>query len=293
MSSLPKPVGQSPADGRAMASAPSPVDAVSRTRARHQILVVEDSVESQLVVAAQLERLGHDFEIVAGGVAALRAFERSRFSAALVDWHLPGMDGLDMIRRLRIWERLHSRPRTPVVSLTARCTPADIAACLSAGADEHLAKPAGLTDLRRVLRRWIVKTVDSRPEVDSGPTQPVHGRNQIIDEAALGRLLVDIGDVNAFRSVVRTYLDQLPIRLAALTAALEQDTAAVAGAAHSLKGTSALLGASRLAAKMATMESQARRGQADSPDAGEVLDDLAQLTTAAMEQFLDTLGAEA
>lgn len=289
MSSLPEPVN--PSGGAASAPTTSPAGEGSRTRVRHRVLVVEDSVESQLVVAAQLERLGYDFEIVDTGVAALRAFERSRFSAALVDWHLPGMDGLDVIRRLRILERLHGRHRTPVVSLTARSTPLDIEACLMAGADEHLAKPAGLTELARVLQRWTEET-EARPDADNGPTQPVNGSNQIVDEAALGRLLVDIGDVNAFRSVVRSYLDQLPIRLAALTAALGQDTSAVAGAAHSLKGTSALLGASRLAEKMAAMESKARRGHANRPDAGAEIAELAGLTAAAMEQFLDALGAE-
>jgi CheY-like chemotaxis protein len=255
------------------------------------VLVVEDSIESQLVVAAQLEHLGYEFEIVDNGEAALDALERSRFSIALVDWHLPGMDGLEVIRRLRERERRHGRPRTSVVSLTARSMPRDIEACLSAGADQHLAKPAGLAELDSVLRRFRNESSDDESTTPD-TTGPDPSTGQVIDTTTLDRLLADIGDADVFRMVVRTYLDQLPQRLTTLAAARQQGAEAVLSAAHSLKGTSATLGASRLTETAATLESDARLGRCGSPNALQELEQLARLTTRAMEQFIEAIGAE-
>jgi CheY-like chemotaxis protein len=261
------------------------------------VLVVEDSIESQLVVAAQLEHLGYEFEIVDNGEAALGALERSRYSIVLVDWHLPGMDGLEVIRRLRDRERRQGRPRTPVVSLTARSMPGDIEACLSAGADKHLAKPAGLAGLGSVLRRFRNESTDgdstNLDTTEPDPSiEPDPSTGQVIDTATLDRLLADIGDADVFRTVVRTYLDQLPRRLTTLAAARQQGAQAVLSAAHSLKGTSATLGASTLTERASTFESDARLGRCGSPDALKELEQLARLTTLAMEQFIDAIGTE-
>ncbi len=269
----------------------TPLGVAARQPVSGAVLVVEDSTESQLVVAAQLEHLGYEFEIVDNGEAALDALGRSRFSIALVDWHLPGMDGLEMIRRLRERERRHDRPRTSVVSLTARSMPGDIEACLSAGADEHLAKPAGLAELGSVLRRFGNESTDHESATPD-TTGPGPSTGQVIDTATLDRLLADIGDADVFRTVVRTYLDQMPQRLATLAQARRQGAQAVLSAAHSLRGTSATLGASRLTETAATFEADARLGRCGSPDALHELEQLARLTSQAMEQFIDAIGAE-
>lgn len=271
---------------------PEPLPSTEET-ARDRILVVEDSLESQLVVAAQLDHLGYDHEIVDHAEAALAALRRTRFSLALVDWHLPGMDGLELIRHLRAEERLKGRPRTPVVSLTARSRPEDIDACLSAGADEHLAKPAGLAELEDVLLRWTNQGGGSQTRhgtTDDATTQ--RPTDRVVDTGTLNRLLEDIGDVDLFRSVVETYLAQLPQRLDTLASARQLGPDAVVSAAHSLKGTSATLGASRLTEMAARLESDARLGRCVPPAAPGELEKLARLTTQAMKQYIDAIGVE-
>lgn len=258
---------------------------------RHRVLVVEDSTESQLVVAGQLERLGYDFEIVGDGLSALEALQHSTFSVALVDWHLPGMDGLEVIRRLRALESEQGWNRTPVVSVTARSMPSDIEACLSAGADEHLVKPAGLAALSSVLRHW---TDDDDPRDVATPRTPRdRSERPIIDRATLDRLLVEVGDAMVLRSVIHTYLDQLPSRLAALDAAWGKDADVVATVAHSLKGTSATIGASSLSELATAMESEARHNRIGSPDMPADLRQVADRTAAALRDYLAENGVTA
>ncbi len=260
-----------------------PRESAERT-ARHRVLVVEDSTESQLVVAAQLERLGYDFEIVGDGVSALEALQNSTFSVALVDWHLPGMDGLEVIRRLRMLESERGWTRIPVVSLTARNMPGDIDACLSAGADEHLVKPAGLAALSSVLGRW---TNDHDPRGVATPQTPGdQSEHPIIDRGTLDRLLVEVGDAVVLRSVIHTYLDQLPMRVAALDAAWRKDADVVAAVAHSLRGTSATIGASTLSALATSVESEARHNRIGSPDVLAKLQRVAERTAAALRDYL-------
>jgi HPt (histidine-containing phosphotransfer) domain-containing protein len=175
--------------------------------------------------------------------------------------------------------------------------PGDIEACLSAGADKHLAKPAGLAGLGSVLRRFRNESTDgdstNLDTTEPDPSiEPDPSTGQVIDTATLDRLLADIGDADVFRTVVRTYLDQLPRRLTTLAAARQQGAQAVLSAAHSLKGTSATLGASTLTERASTFESDARLGRCGSPDALKELEQLARLTTLAMEQFIDAIGTE-
>ncbi len=131
----------------------------SSTSGKH-ILIVEDNLENQLLASAQLESLGFTSDIAPDGFEALELLASEPYDAVLMDWHLPGMDGLETTRRLRSTEASNNAPRVPVIALTARAMAADVEACLDAGADDHVAKPASLDTLRSVLNRWTA----GRPE---------------------------------------------------------------------------------------------------------------------------------
>ncbi len=76
------------------------------------------------------------------------------FDLVLMDWQLPGIDGLEATRRIRDIER-DSERRVPIVALTASALSSDRHACHAAGMDDFLAKPASLTTLGEVLTRWV------------------------------------------------------------------------------------------------------------------------------------------
>jgi two-component system OmpR family response regulator len=122
------------------------------------VLIVEDDSAIADVVRLGLRYEGFAVEVCADGLAAIRAAERLRPDAVVLDWMLPGMDGLDVLRRLRGFGA------PAIVMLTARDSLADRVTGLEAGADDYLVKPFQfeelLARLRAVLRRRGGQTID-------------------------------------------------------------------------------------------------------------------------------------
>jgi DNA-binding response OmpR family regulator len=115
------------------------------------ILLVEDAHELAQVVARELEANGYQVARASDGEQALRLFASLAPSLVILDWMLPGMDGLEVLRRLRT-----SAP-TPVLMLTARGEETDRVVGLELGADDYLTKPFSMRELiarvRAQLRR--------------------------------------------------------------------------------------------------------------------------------------------
>ena len=117
------------------------------------ILLVEDEVELARVITRELVSAGFGVAHVLDGEAALRSLEgdASATDIVVLDWMLPGMDGLEVLRRLRQHSAL------PVLMLTARAEEVDRVIGLEVGADDYLSKPFGSRELiarvRALLRR--------------------------------------------------------------------------------------------------------------------------------------------
>ena len=115
------------------------------------VLLVEDEPELRRLVMRELEAAGYQVRSAADGLAAVRLFAADPPDLVVLDWMLPGLDGLEVLRRLR-----QSSP-VPVLMLTARAEEVDRVVGLEVGADDYLAKPFGMRELvarvRALLRR--------------------------------------------------------------------------------------------------------------------------------------------
>ena len=132
--------------------APLPVDAVAETPClAKRVLVVEDNKTNQLIARKMLQALGCEVAVANDGLAGVEIFQAEPFDVVLMDWHMPGMDGLEATRVIRAWEAEQARARTPIVALTANAMEGDDAACIQAGMDGYLAKPVNVAALERVL----------------------------------------------------------------------------------------------------------------------------------------------
>lgn len=157
------------AQDEAMA-APAALCAPVRAAVARRILLVEDHDINQLLVSEMLERLGHDVAIAANGVEAITMVNDAHarglpFALVLMDLRMPHMDGLTAARTLR--RRGHSADRLPIIAISANAYADDIAACLDAGMQAHLAKPVRMGDLQAVLEPWLRAGNDHR--VIDGP----------------------------------------------------------------------------------------------------------------------------
>jgi DNA-binding response OmpR family regulator len=120
------------------------------------VLVVDDEPTVREVVVGYLRRDGHQVTEAEDGPTAVRLLEREEFDLVVLDMMLPGVNGLDILRRIR------SMGDTPVIMLTARAEESDRVAGLELGADDYVVKPFSPRELAArvngVLRRATPKS---------------------------------------------------------------------------------------------------------------------------------------
>jgi DNA-binding response OmpR family regulator len=163
-----------------------------------------------------------------------------------MDVHMPGMDGLEATRQLRATLAPERRPY--IVAMTANALRGDREVCLAAGMDDYLSKPILFDGLRSAILR-------AGEAIRLSVPLPAPVR---LEEQQLARLEKTIGK-DGLRLVVETFLRDLPQRLAALRDSLgRQDGAALAFVAHTLKGSSAQLGALRVSELSREIEQEGR-----------------------------------
>jgi signal transduction histidine kinase/DNA-binding response OmpR family regulator len=116
-----------------------------------RILVAEDNIVNQTLVARLLEKDFNTPVLVSNGREAVEAFQRGTFDAVLMDVQMPLLDGLSATREIRAWESATGRKRTPIIALTAHALPSDRERCLAAGTDAYLSKPIRAKELRETI----------------------------------------------------------------------------------------------------------------------------------------------
>ena len=131
----------------------NPLDGVPLAGAR--ILVVDDDMRSLYSLSSALERMGAETLSAPGGAQALDVLRAdANVHLVFMDVAMPGMDGLQAIREIRLDPALR---RTPVVALTAKTAKEDRDACLAAGANDYLPKPVDVDRLVLVANTWMRK----------------------------------------------------------------------------------------------------------------------------------------
>src|SRR5215210_5934649 len=125
-----------------------------------RVLVAEDDPGLRDVIVLGLQDSGYHVDAVDRGDDAIDQLKWYEYDVAIIDWRMPGAEGIDVVG----WARKHGRP-TAILMLTARDTPADRIAGLDRGADDYLVKPF---DFGELLAR--VRALQRRPRAVDGPT---------------------------------------------------------------------------------------------------------------------------
>jgi PAS domain S-box-containing protein len=252
-----------------------------------RILVAEDNDVNRELIAAQLEYLGYCADFASTGAEALALWRAGDYPLLLTDIRMPGMDGNELISRIRSLEPAGSRK--PIIAATASAMAADVQQCLDAGADEVIAKPLVLDVLQQALDKWM-------PQTNAGAASASHANSPAAQEAQaeaidVSMLRQSVGDrVDLQRRLLKTYIEAMPkslfdIRQAFAWRNLEQ----LEGFAHKLKSSSINLGAMRVAQICSRLETACREHR----DA-EIADCLMQLqqATEAVETFVTSFCKE-
>ena len=141
---------------------------------RGSVLVVDDEPTIAEVVARYLERAGYETRIAADGVAAIDAAISARPDLVVLDLMLPGIDGLEVMRRLREQDR-----GTPVILLTAKGEESDRVIGLRLGADDYVVKPFSPAELVARVDA-VLRRVDTSPAHET----PIEFDDMTINPAA-------------------------------------------------------------------------------------------------------------
>ena len=141
----------------------------------HRVLVIEDDETIAHAVAERLRSAGFTVDIATDGLSGVEAAEHERPDLVVLDLMLPGLDGLEVCRRIQ------RNSRVPVLMLTARDDEADVLVGLAVGADDYLTKPFSPRELvarvRAILRR--VEDAPSSTVINLGPMRIDQSRRRV------------------------------------------------------------------------------------------------------------------
>ncbi|HEY2154154.1 MAG TPA: response regulator, partial [Isosphaeraceae bacterium] len=197
----------------------------ARPAAPLRILVAEDSEFNARHLERLLTRRGHAVRVETDGREALGLATGSAFDLLLLDLHMPELDGFEVVRAVRRRER-ETGGYLPVIALTARARKEDRQACLAAGMDDYLPKPARAAELFAAIERVLASFPLSRPNP---------GTAELRDRAAL--LGACDGDEEGLRDLCGDFLAYAPARMVEVSRALQAgDAPRLREAAHRLAG---------------------------------------------------------
>jgi DNA-binding response OmpR family regulator len=146
---------------------------------RIRVLVVDDEEQMTAFLAAYLSNEGYAVQEVHSGQEALAALQQDPgFDLVLLDWMMPGMNGLDACRALRRFSDV------PVIFLTAKSEEVDTIVGLEIGADDYMTKPCSLRELEVRIRVVLRRRMSNRAAALAQPVSP--------STIQRGRLAIDI-----------------------------------------------------------------------------------------------------
>jgi len=224
------------------------------------ILLAEDNVVNQKVALRILERMGYRADLAANGLEVLEALDRQHYDVVLMDVQMPEMDGEEATRQIhKRWPDGDGR-RPRIVAMTAHSLSGDRERYLGMGMDDYISKPVRVEELTAALERCQPHAHDGRtvgsslaPDAVSRPTTAA------IDPVDLERFREMMGEAGT--ELIALFLEETLDLLAELREAVAKgDAESLQRVAHTLKGSSATLGAMRLSDLCKELEIMGRRG---------------------------------
>ena len=225
------------------------------------ILLAEDNEVNRVLATTILERLGHHATVAVDGAEAVALCARGRFDLVLMDMQMPVMDGLQATARIRALDS--PMRRVPVIALTANALLGDRDRCLAAGMDDYLPKPFNADQLGSMIDQWLPGRASGWAVTAAAAIDAVACGNAVLDTGALEQLRKAGGADGAVfvERIVNVFLADARKQLEALSAALaHSDAKAVHFAAHTLKSSSAAVGATHLSQLCRSLEFGAAAG---------------------------------
>ena len=220
-----------------------------------RILVAEDNPVNQKVALTMLEKQGFRADAVANGQEAIVSLAAIPYDLVLMDCQMPEMDGFEATRAIRASASVRN-PRVPIIAMTANAQQGDREKCMDAGMDDYISKPVSPGDLAGMLDKWLPRTGGSKL---SDQNQMDIQSQQALDWDGLIENLG--GDEELAREILALFLEDTLQQIQALRDALNaQDASLVHRQGHTIKGSSANVGAMPLSETAFQIETAGKSG---------------------------------
>jgi CheY-like chemotaxis protein len=236
-----------------------------------RVLVAEDNPTNQEIALAILESAGIFVEIAKNGKEAVEAVHRSHFNAVLMDIQMPEMDGYEATKIIRRDSRFTS---LPIIAMTAHAMKGDEEKCLEAGMNEYISKPINQERLFYII--W--KSMGRQEPISAKEPETVSEETVVAEAGELPDRLpgIDIKDAlkmlnidkDIFKGILIKFLGSNKDTMGKIRAAFEsEDWESLMQSAHSLKGSSANIGANDLQEAAYELEKASKDGVVKPPPA--------------------------
>ncbi|MCF8795540.1 ATP-binding protein [Xanthomonas campestris] len=237
-----------------------------------RILLVEDNPVNLLVAQKLLGVLGFEADTATDGEAALSSMESTRYDMVFMDCQMPVLDGYAATRRWRAMETESGGRPIPIVAMTANAMAGDRERCLAAGMDDYLSKPVAREQLNACLQRWLPRQAllpgpsTGAPSADAeSAASAAQARALPILESGVIDELYEVAGADTIR-ILQLFLEDAPGIIEGLEAAASnRDSMHLRDLAHTLKSSSANVGAQALANAARRIELAARTGTIERP----------------------------
>ncbi|MCX8157727.1 MAG: ATP-binding protein [Verrucomicrobiae bacterium] len=276
---------------RPVTAAAATLDGTLARRLPLNILLVDDNPINLKVGVGALEKLGYAPGTAAHGYEALEALERGTYDLVLLDVQMPGLDGLEVTRRVR--QQFPPERQPIIVALTAGAMQGDRERCLAAGMNDYLSKPFRAQQLQQVIEKWHPQIVAKKSAAAGGPApagatsppasvsppaapaavtsskggacQPADRQEDAVDFARLAE--VSNEDPDTMAEMGQLFIEQAEELLGAMQEArAQQDGARVKVHAHKLRGSCGACGMMAMVEPLALLEREAVAGRWEAVD---------------------------
>ncbi len=248
----------------------------SQPRKDFSVLVAEDNPVNREVTAEMLEVMGYRVHTVCNGREAVEAAANRTFDLVFMDCQMPEMDGFAATAAIRVRERDLKLPRMPIVALTAHAIAGDRELCLAQDMDDYLSKPFRQPQILAAVERWVSDgkaPPTNKPDTTNHATPVMAALSESVDcldERTLrdlrdlrrpGRRDIYVDMLSRYLDSSRQYIEAMGQQIAA------QNATELYRTAHTLKSSSGMVGARRLAEYLKQLEALGCSGDVSSASA--------------------------
>ena len=256
----------------------------AKTRINGHILVADDDLVGQLLIAGILEQAAYKVDVVSDGLEVIKAVESIDYDLVVMDCFMPGMDGFAATQAIRATESKAINPDVPIIALTTLELSDDVEKCRDAGMDDYVSKPADPILLIAAIERCLGRAFDEHSSLEQPESAPAVGPP---GDNEAGMQEQPIWDPNFRDSVIDQFLEKVPQEVASLQEALRRENLVeLQDIGHRIRGSAAFLEASKLSVRAAALEQAAKVGDLALATqlTSELIKELRKLTAALSEE---------